>query len=173
MSRIKESSRGDVTAEFRIKGRPIGAGVEVGLRSRLNMLSATTKRGTAKELFDRGPDYLDDGGWRTLIEMACDKVLDLHRQGAPAVDMATHEADVQRPEIPNLAHCSKSGQATVLFGDGGSGKSMLAAALGQLVVTGRDHAGLKPHIGSVLYCRLRNGRDDHDRTGEAACGRFR
>ena len=150
VSRIKESSRGDVTAEFRIKGRPIGAGVEVGLRSRLNMLSATTKRGTAKELFERGPDYLDDGGWRTLIEMSCDKVLDLHRQGAPAVDMATHELTYSGPRY-RIGPLLEERQATVLFGDGGSGKSMMAAALGQLVVTGRDHAGLKPHIGSVLY----------------------
>ena len=150
VSRIKESSRGDVTAEFRIKGRPIGAGVEVGLRSRLNMLSATTKRSTAKEMFDRGPDYLDDGGWRTLLEMACDKVLDLHRQGTPAVDMATHELTYSGPRY-RIGPLLEERQATVLFGDGGSGKSMLAAALGQLVVTGRDHAGLKPHIGNVLY----------------------
>ena len=151
VSRIRESSRGDVTAEFRIKGRPIGAGMTVGSRSRLNMLSASTKRSTAKEMFERGPDYLDDGGWRTLLEMACDKVLDLHRQGAPAVDMATYQAPYSGPRY-RLWPILEERQPTVVFGDGGSGKSMFAAMAGQLVVTGRDHVGLKPYIGSVLYC---------------------
>ena len=171
VSRIKESSRGDVTAEFSVKGNPIGAGRQVRHLSRLNMLSASTKRSTAKELFDTAPDYLDAGGWRSLLERTCIDVLDLHRQGAPVVDMATHELTYSGPRyrIGPLARRASSDRA------------IRRRRQREKHVGGGPRAARSHWPGSCRtetahrqrsILRLRNGRDDHNRTGEAACGRF-
>lgn len=124
--RIRESS-GDLTAEVRISRAPDGH----VLTTRTNLLSSTTRSSLAKELTSRsaGPD------WRKVLEVFCQGVIELEREGEPFVTIG--RAPV-RPEPPYLMRPMLfAGKPTILFGEGGVGKSSaIAAAIAVSVASG-------------------------------------
>ena len=93
----------------------------------LNLSSARARQERAKLLAERANtgNQLD---WTAIIEEFCQKVLQADRTGQPAVDLRT----LDRPDDPKEATIEVDGLAllrwhpTVLFGDGGTGKSCLA-----------------------------------------------
>lgn len=125
--RIRESS-GEITAELVVERAPDGH----ILRTRLNLLSATTRSSLAKDLSSRapGPD------WRKLLEVLCLGVVELEREGEPFQMIGRSPV---RPEPPYLMRPMLfAGKPTILFGEGGVGKSSaLAAAIAVSVASGQ------------------------------------
>lgn len=99
---------------------------------RFNLSSPTTRNQWVKALEERepGPD------WYAVFEVICAKSIRRWRQGEPIVDLA----DVEVPdELPYILHpLVVEGASTVLFADGGSGKSLIALALLVSVATGNE-----------------------------------
>ena len=150
VSRVKDSSRGDTSAEFQIKAFG-GLWPTFDHIARLNMLSSSTKNSIAKELGDTAQAFgLGKSGWRAMLEQTSLYVLKDHRQGTPVTDTGDYEMTDQ-PIEHRVAPLLEDRQASVIFGDGDTGKSFLAAYLGYLVVTGRESAGIKGALGNVLY----------------------
>ncbi len=90
--------------------------------ARLNLASTQARTSLTRALEEADPSQ----SWRDLIEKSC-RMVALHiRIGDPAVPLSPIEPSVGRwliePYIP-------LGDITVLFGDGGTGKSLLALAL--------------------------------------------
>lgn len=71
--------------------------------------------------------------WRALLDQACQLVAEAVRQGVPTVRLTPAPAPEARCLVEPLLPL---GETAVLFGDGGSGKSLLALALGVAVSTG-------------------------------------
>jgi hypothetical protein len=102
-------------------------------RARVNLLSTSARTSLAKYLASRDPARHD---WPTLLEDAMQRVLLLYRAGEPAIGLR----DAPQPAsggAPLLAPLLAGDGATILFGDGGTGKSYLALAVAATLQTGR------------------------------------
>jgi RecA-family ATPase len=63
-------------------------------------------------------------------------------------------------------------QVTMLFGNGGDGKSLLALQLSVAVAAGIDWIGYLPELGTVLYCSAEDEPDEiHRRVADIIAGR--
>ena len=126
--------------------------------ARLNVASTTAREGVVRKLLqvDRGIP------WRALLEHTCRLGAQAARTGEPIVTLQpSRQAPETRYLIPRLV---LRGETTVIHADGGSGKSLLALALG--VVAGAAvelPAGL--HAGAavrVLYLDYESCREEHE-----------
>lgn len=103
------------------------------LQANFNISSMTARKTTAGHLEKRAPKVKAD--WLAHLEAFCVRVLEAERQGAPILDIGTRP--VRREGTPYLLHpMLPKGRATIVFGEGGSGKSYLAAAAAVSVATG-------------------------------------
>lgn len=86
--------------------------------------------------------------WQTMIEQACVMVLRKHMAGEPIVRVG----NLPTPERPRwqLWPMMPMGDCTLLFGEGGVGKSLFGIAAGLAIQTGWTGLKLAPHIGNVL-----------------------
>ncbi len=115
-------------------------------QARLNLTSTPGKRQLIKDLEKR-----DEGtDWATVIEATAVKALEMHRQGEPIVLVGQQPVD-DSPRF-RLQPLLPEGQATIIFGEGGSFKSFLALLASILILNGQDTLGLKALAGNVLYC---------------------
>jgi hypothetical protein len=102
----------------------------------------------ARQLADREPEV----DWVGMLEQVASLSLQRWRTGEPPVDLRT----LDRPEHPRwlLSPFIEFGGPTILFADGGTGKSTFAVAIAVSVASGRalvtDRSPTK--TGSVLYC---------------------
>lgn len=103
--------------------------------------------------------------WAKLIETTAVLVLRLYREGEP-LQLLNAETPVEALsyQLNPLVFHRKS---TILFGDGGLGKSTLALLFGMLVATGETVAGLSAVRGRVLYLDYEDDRDVHVRRIQA------
>jgi hypothetical protein len=114
--------------------------------ARFNLMSTQARTTLARALTKRDED-LD---WDALVEGMCFVVRERYRTGEPAVDL---REDLVRPDRRWLVEPFVEHEgATVIFADGGTGKSLLALAIAVTVssdtaVLGRRHAEPRP----VLY----------------------
>ena len=126
--------------------------------ARLN-LSSTSARGTlARHLAGRAPGV----DWAEILERTCLAVLTGERAGEPIETVGNRPQRI-RPRFlvdPILP----ADKPTILFGEGGTGKSTLAAAIAVSVETGIDViAGWRPsRPTNVLYLDWETGPDDID-----------
>jgi RecA-family ATPase len=89
----------------------------------------------------------------TVALARCDKLL-------PASNFAG------KPIPPRVWQAGKlipAGDATLLYGDGGTGKSLLAAQLGVATATGREWFGQKVRFGAVVYVGAEDDTDEMHR----------
>lgn len=133
--------------------------------ARLNLSSSTARSGVAKLLETRTKGIILD--WQDLMETACVKTAHAFRAPAPVVDLATIEpsAAVQYAVRPLITlH-----ETNILYGDGGSAKSLLALAMALAVKGGllsSDGKPLLPHPilplihGPVLYLDYETCEDE-------------
>ena len=154
VDRIREDAR-STTGEVLIQSlRPDSPHTHLH-QARLNLMSTQARTALVKTLDSR----LEGVDWYAIIERACVKVLELHRAGEPVVDLSEHQPDntVQidrlQPVIPDLA-------PSVVYGDGGKGKSMLAQFFSILVATGQRECGLTPEPGNVLILDYETDPDE-------------
>lgn len=126
--------------------------------ARLN-LSSTSARGTlARHLVSRAPGV----DWGEILERACLAVLTGERAGEPIETVGNRPQRIRprylvEPFLP-------ADKATILFADGGTGKSTLAAAIAVSVETGLPVIpGWRPgRPTGVLYLDWEAGPDDLD-----------
>lgn len=139
-------------------------------RARLNLMSSVTRKALANAL--SGRDHGLD--WAAMLEQLCFLVTDKYRTGDPAIDLRTYTP-------PMTAHWLiepfvERGGPTILFADGGTGKSMLALAMAVTVASGIQV--LPGHVGRlhgdpvpVLYCDWETDAGTvHKRTKAIAAG---
>jgi hypothetical protein len=98
--------------------------------------------------------------WHKMIDEACRLVVADFREGAPVEPLEPVAPDPQQWLVDGLIPV---GETTVLFGDGGSGKSLLALALAVCGLAGSPLANwrIRP-ITRVLYLDWESTKRDHD-----------
>lgn len=144
VERITEH-RDELTAEVTINSKRLPS---PGLlhSARLNLVSSQARNTLAKALSAREPD-LD---WGAVVEGLCFLVREHYRAGDPAIPIQSY---VPSPAAPWVVEpFVERGGCTVIFADGGTGKSLLAMGIsctlaGNYDVLGRRHGAPLP----VLY----------------------
>ena len=152
VSRIADS-RGDTNAEIKVSTTlpPSPGCLEWG---RINLSAMTTRASLAKNLEARLPF-----DWQGALLQVAHKAVELRRQGEPTVDLT---AVGQRQTRWLLWPFIEYGGPTVLFADGGTGKSVLALMMAYSV------ASAKPILGrpqgppqNVLYLDWETDAETH------------
>lgn len=108
-------------------GRPILYGSQ-------NLSAPRSREGTARLVAERTRKLGLALDWSEVMETFCVKVLDAEAQGEPFVTVGTRP---KREATPYLLYpMLPRDRATIVFGQGGTGKSFLAAAVAVSVATG-------------------------------------
>lgn len=129
-----------------------------------NVSSATTRSQWEKALSQRMPDV----DWYAAMEMLCALTLKRWRDGEPVVDLSYIEPRSSVPFL--LPPFVVDGAATVLFAEGGTGKSLLALAMGVSIATGYELLGsAATRIGPVLYLDWEWDAQSHAERLQAIC----
>lgn len=154
IDKIHTDSRDNVWGEMLVQNTDPNSPTHIS-HGRQNLTSPTAKRSLTRELSEITGDLTVN--WREVVEQACIETLEAYRLGEPVIEMNT-VGPRQRPrwrvyplwveEHPNM-----------LFGDGETGKSLLATLWAVLVSSGREHLGMEPLAGRVLYL-------DYEQTAE-------
>jgi len=98
--------------------------------------------------------------WFDVIEVVTHKTIEFMRQTA-AVEMIGHERKFKSPNAGFILNpILRRNQPTILYGEGGSGKSLLAIYFSLLVQAGLEQNGLSGEPSNVLYCDFET--DPHD-----------
>lgn len=143
VDRIRERSD-QVSCEITIKSGLPGESSHLH-QARFNLSSTTSRKSLAKYMDDR---YGNPPPWVDVLEQLCVMTLVHYREGEPVVRLG----DVPQREnlmwrvYPFLAE----NQANVLYGEGQTGKSMIAAYLSTLVDSPLDHNGFIVEPGNVM-----------------------
>jgi hypothetical protein len=134
------TDRGEVTAEVSVTSTvPTGGLVHV---ARVNLLSTRSLSEFAGHVSKRTPGIPTD--WQQVLSVAARDTVVKLRRGEPAVllrDVPRAEDDGQI--LPPLAVAR---MPSILFGDGGAAKSMLALAAAASIQTGHPYLDLHPSI---------------------------
>ena len=111
---------------------------------RLNFLSINTRAQLIKNLSETA-----NFDWRNIVEQTCYKVVEAHRKGEPAINIAGHASSESLGM--RIAPILQERQAALIFGEGDSLKSFLATYLAVITRLGINGAGLTPEPGNVLF----------------------
>ena len=156
VQRIREDSRHTPSADIRIRANPEG---HIHF-TRINLLSTQARNQVARHCAGRCTRSRD---WDAVIEQTCVMTLDHWRQGEPVVNLGT-----VRPS-PEPSYRLKpfllENEATLIYGDGGIGKSFVAGYLASQVDQGVKLGAFEPIQGKVLYL-------DYETNAEIAARRF-
>jgi len=174
VDRIRNHSD-SVTGEITVKTLLPGHNIHVH-QARVNLTSTSARRGVAKHCEERVPDSALD--WQKIIEEMAVTVLLKVREGEPVVSL--HDVGPREGPRYRLAPVLLEGHPNYLFGDGGTGKSFLAAFFGVLVSSGTQHCGLTTMPGRVLYLDYETSAEEmHERIaaieeglGDPGCSRI-
>ena len=139
MDLLRSERSGEVTAEVSVWSTPDGLTHHLHT-ARLNLSSTRSRSELARYLKDRSGGHEAD--WAGALEYACAYALRTYRAGAPSLLLR----DAPKPEgagliLPPLALGT---MPTILFGDGGNAKSLLALAIAETIQTGEPVLGLIP-----------------------------
>lgn len=118
-------------------------------RARLNLLSTIAQERLAKYIAGRAPHL--KVRWTEVISTSCDYILEEYRKGEPYIKLRDAPEPAHRGSLlpPLLA----GDGTTILFGDGGTGKSLMAVAVAASLQSGQTViGGLEPtHQLHVAY----------------------
>lgn len=158
-SRVHEA-RDDITGMLRITlesfpGRDDGDVFD----GRIVLTGSTSIRSAAKDCESRIPEMPD---WYGIIAKSCQMVRAALGEGTPIENLGA--GDIQ-PEAPSVVDpLIRSGEATLLFGSGGTAKSTIALAIAMLVTVSRDAWGFTTtKQGKVLYLDYEDEADNQRR----------
>ncbi len=154
--RLSEA-RGGVSAELSIVlgTTEIRSGVDIGLKSdsgQTKLASGLTPMASAVP-------------WKWLLQKSCALVLKRHREGEPLRILAVDT--LVEPLTYQINPIVFRGKPTVLFGDGGLGKSSFALLCAMLVSIGEPVAGIAALPGIPLYLDYEDSYDVHVRRMQA------
>jgi hypothetical protein len=128
-------------------------------QARFNLTSTSARTTTAKVLAQRA--NAPEVDWLDLLEDLCRRVLAAERAGTPTVVVGglPHQLGIAWTLEPIIA----AGKATILYGEGGTGKSTLAVAAALSVQTGAEIVpGWSPRQAGVLYLDWETDAPDVD-----------
>lgn len=136
---IRTERSGEVTAELLVTSTAPATGGVIH-HARVNLVSTRSRAELANHLVKRAPGQSVD--WLQVLEYASRETVLGYRAGAPAILLR----DAPEPEAGSLIlpPLLLARMPTMLFGDGGSAKSLLALAAGLSLQTGRPLLGLAP-----------------------------
>lgn len=155
----------DVAAEMSCFAGSNGA-PELLHRARLNLGSTQARTAAAKFLTGRREEV----DWAGLLEQCAWQVLDAFRRGRGPVVLRDVVVDETVPRVV-IAPLLAADDPVILFGDGGSAKSMLGLALAMSVESGIPYADL--HVSQSLraaYLDFEWQATPHRRRMQALCG---
>lgn len=162
LKRHGDELHGDLTVLSRFPG---ASGIDgVIFTGRFNVMSTMVRGTVAKALAARVPQQKEDSqlDWAGFLLDLCYRVIAAERQGEPIVELGTSpRAD---PVLPLLDPLLPKNKPTILFGDGGVGKSVLALAVGASVAIGQSIIpGMTAYgQGAVLYLDYETDAADLD-----------
>lgn len=158
---LKEGSDG-LHAEISVQELSLDGGKGRHIHwGRLNLSSTTSRQSLAKALATRVKGEPVD--WVGLLEYACTKTAQTIREPAKVIDLSKIEP--QTTELYAVDPLITLHETNIIYGDGGSGKSLLALALGMAVADTQDEITLpfpvvsKVH-GPVLYLDFETCQDE-------------
>lgn len=153
VERLREKND-NVSGEITVLNTAPGQAPYLHGGSRLSLTSASSRKSITSYLKTRR----DDLDWEALFEVVCGTILRKHRQGEPLVDVG----DQPDPDAPRwrMFPLLMEGQANMIYGAGGSGKSYTSCLIATLVQNGRVHCGLRPQTGNVLYLDYETSREE-------------
>ena len=148
VERIRES-RGVPTGEVVIKAYPEG---HIHWTT-LNLLSTRGRKEVSNFCQERGNMVARD--WPAIIEELCVAVIQRFREGEPVVRLGNIDA----PDNPGwlLEPLLLDGEATLIYGQGGIGKSYFSGLCAVLVDQGLSFGKLNPKKRNVLYLDYETG----------------
>jgi hypothetical protein len=141
LDRILEDSRYNMYAEITVKEL---SGQHLH-QARVNLMSTSARKTLVGTLTTRAQG-LD---WFDFLELAFFKTIEAHREGEPAVYL--HEIETKERVKYRLEPLIVDGYPTLVYGAGGSGKSLFALYCGNLIALPKSENGLTPEPGNVLY----------------------
>src|SRR3990167_4839636 len=156
IDRIRED-KVNVTGEVTVKTTLPGIADHLH-QARLNLTSTTARRTVSSHLKTR----LDTLDWDAMVEQACVKVLEHYRQGEPVIlvwnlERTNSEDFLVFPMI-------RLQEPTLVYADGGSGKSTVGALIAVMVQAG--YPGIKglpvKYSGNVLWLDYEASADEVD-----------
>jgi energy-coupling factor transporter ATP-binding protein EcfA2 len=158
MDRLREDSRHTVSAELIVKTTVPGTPQHLH-QARLNLVSTQSRHTVARYLSQR----LSELDWDAMIESACARVLSRYREGEPVVPISA----IPVPESMEyrLDPILPDNESTLIYGEGGIGKSLIAAMFATLIQESIPDFGLSPEPGKVLYL-------DYETSSVGAARRF-
>jgi len=152
LTHIKRSSREGLSGEIKVKTTLAGVKTNKGVLhvSRINIMAATTRSSLAKMLAARAPGH--DLDWHHGLETLCQEVILAEQEGEKFEEVGCEPKTPIRDQflVEPLLLRDRPG---MIFGPGGSGKSLLALTCGLSVAAGREIIpGIFPRLkGPVLY----------------------
>jgi AAA domain len=160
ISRVRESSRG-ITAELSVThgGQEIHWG-------EFNLASTAARETVVKKL----QAILESEPWRLMLERTVRSTRDAVRQGEPFVTLTGRPTSPTLAVLPPLLY---EGAPTEFYGDGDTGKSLMAITIGVALQSGASlPGGLKPaRAVHVAYLDWETHLDDIEaRMGPVAAG---
>lgn len=152
-----QDQRGGVTTEITITlgNTELIGGVDLGLKSD----TGHTKLANSLNKFTSTLP------WKLILQRACSLVLRRYRMGPPTL-LLTNETPVE-PLTYVLNPIAFKKKTTIIFGDGGLGKSSLALFLGMCVSADQSLVGFRALKGRVLYLDYEDDADVHARRLQA------
>lgn len=169
ISKSRDGIHGDLLVKSAWPGAKTINGVMYG--AQFNVSAGSTRKSVANTLAERAPvankeDQLD---WYGFLEEFCQLIMRAERDGSPIEEIGLMSDSARPPAL--IAPILDRDQATLLYGDSGTGKSMLALAMALSVKTGKPIVpGFDPADGGeVLYLDYETSREELDRRLKAIC----
>lgn len=135
-------------------------------QGRLNLTSTTGKKDLIRALGGAN----DTVRWSDLVEDFCVKILELHRQGEP-VEVIGGQRALSNGVRYRLWPLCPEGMSTIIFGEAGTGKSLLALLAAYSIQSAQPVMGMRPIAGNVLYLDYETCSDImHERLSSIAAG---
>lgn len=155
-------TRGELHGELSVKcGLPGTRSGDGNLHNARFNLSSGTTRGSLAKVLGRRAD-IPDLDWEDVLEDFCRRVMAAEREGDPVTMVGALPVPVG--ETYRLAPILPANQTTILLGEGGTGKSTVAAAIAVSIETGVALIeGWSPRQAPVLYLDWEGGRDSINR----------
>ena len=157
-------SRGDITAEATFYNHIPGEHPGLLHSARLNLMSTQARGSLAKALSGR----VNEIDWPGLLEQLCYLAVNEYRDGEPPVNLCAVDPYQQTRWL--LYPYVERGGPTIMFGEGGSGKSVLAMWMALHIALGpRDQQGQSQDSKPVLYLDYETSQEVHAERMNALC----
>jgi len=154
VSRVRTDRYGATHAELRILAPAEKS--PLLQQTRMNLTSSQARKHLAEQLTDQYP-----GDWSSMLQQMSYLVLERERAGEPVLRISSD--DFVKPRRNLLPPLLPEREPTVVFGPGGSGKSLFVTLVGILAASGKAHKslGLAPvERHNVLYLDWEHNEDE-------------